>query len=240
MVPAQAMLALADALDDDEGTLTVADVDWARFAPSFAAARPRPLLAELPEAQQALASEAATDTNRELTARLRALPDHERRRHLLALVLAETAALLGHRDASQLDPDTGFFDLGLDSLMAIDLRRRLLRVTGLRLPSTLAFDYPKPSALARRLADELCAEPPPTPTSIAGELDRLDAALSAIPTGNGARADIARRLQALQARWTEIPATPDPDLVDRIGSADADELFAMIERAEQERSGTSV
>ena len=35
--------------------MTVADVDWARFAPAFTVRRPSPLIADLPEVRQALA-----------------------------------------------------------------------------------------------------------------------------------------------------------------------------------------
>src|SRR5262249_29051985 len=46
MEPGRAVAALAQAVAANETTVTVADIDWARFAPLFAAARPRPLLAD--------------------------------------------------------------------------------------------------------------------------------------------------------------------------------------------------
>ena len=46
-------------------------------------------------------------------------------------------------DASEIRDDTGFFDLGMDSLMAVELHRRLERGFGRQLPVTLAMDHPR-------------------------------------------------------------------------------------------------
>ena len=159
MAPPSAIAALQQALDHDETTLTVADVDWARLAPAFAAARPRPLLDELPEARRALetlskAPPSATSEG-ELLVRLRSLTERDRLRHLVSFVIAETAAVLRHPDASGLDAHTGFVNLGLDSLTAIELRQRLWRATGASLPATLIFDHPSPHRVASFLLDVL-------------------------------------------------------------------------------------
>src|SRR5439155_3708430 len=54
MDPELAISALGRALDEGTATLTVADIDWARFAPPFTAMRPSPLLSALPEVRAAL------------------------------------------------------------------------------------------------------------------------------------------------------------------------------------------
>ncbi|GGM05997.1 hypothetical protein GCM10010129_57070 [Streptomyces fumigatiscleroticus] len=66
---------------------------------------------------------------------------------VLDLVCTHTAEVLDE-DAADIDPDLTFQDLGLDSLTAVELRDRLDMTTGLRLPSSLVFDYPTPTALA--------------------------------------------------------------------------------------------
>ena len=47
--------------------------------------------------------------------------------------------------------DLGFFEMGLDSLMAMDLRNRLQGTLGHALSSTLTFDYPNVPKLAEHL-----------------------------------------------------------------------------------------
>ncbi|XXS68128.1 SDR family NAD(P)-dependent oxidoreductase [Sorangium sp. So ce131] len=158
MPPELALTALEQALGRDESALVVSDMDWARFAPSFAAGRPRPLLDELPEAQQALAGlDLLSLREREapLMARLRALAAREQREHLLSVVKGHVAAVLGHADVASIDPDRGFSDLGLDSLMAVELRRRLQQETSASLRATVVFDQPSPRRLAGFLHDAL-------------------------------------------------------------------------------------
>jgi hypothetical protein len=45
--------------------------------------------------------------------------------------------------------------MGMDSLMALDLRRRLEAALGLSLPATLAFDHPNVQAMTTDLARRL-------------------------------------------------------------------------------------
>ncbi|EDM78860.1 modular polyketide synthase [Plesiocystis pacifica SIR-1] len=152
-----AMSALQQSLDSDDDVIVVADVDWSRFAPTFTANRPSPLLDDLPEARAALGEGDADGEGDEarLLARLRPLSTSERERTLINLVLAETAAVLGYDDTARLDSHTGFVDLGLDSLMAVEVRRRLQRETGLTLPATLVFDYPSPRHVAELVYQSL-------------------------------------------------------------------------------------
>ncbi|MFD9734948.1 SDR family NAD(P)-dependent oxidoreductase [Umezawaea sp. NPDC059074] len=137
MPPALALAALQDALDRDETAIVVADVDWARFLPPFTATRPSALFRDLPEARPV---ESTVDFVAEAPSQ----------REVMELV----AEVLGHGSAA-LDVDRSFRDLGFDSLMAVDLRNRLVERTGRALPVTVVFDHPSIAALAASLGDSV-------------------------------------------------------------------------------------
>ncbi|MGK5531869.1 type I polyketide synthase, partial [Streptomyces sp. URMC 129] len=231
MRPELALLALSRILGSGEPTAVVAPIDWERFVPGFTMARPSPLLADLPEAAQALAADRAEggDRHRErngapdgaeppLVRRLAGLPPAERRALLLDVVRAEAAAVLGHETPDAVGPHDVFLELGFDSLTAVGLRKRLAAATGLRLPGSLAFDHPTPARIADRLATLLAAEEHPTPaagtaTEPGGDgatTDTLAALyLTANDTGQyGAALDLVRSASRLRRTFT-APAEVD-------------------------------
>ncbi|MEV7417051.1 SDR family NAD(P)-dependent oxidoreductase [Streptomyces sp. NPDC089919] len=87
-------------------------------------------------------------------ARVAVLPEAERERQVLDVVLGEVAAVLGRPDGSAVDPRRAFKELGFDSLAGVELRDRLMELTGLRLPTTLVYDHPTSAAVAGLLAAE--------------------------------------------------------------------------------------
>ncbi|AGP59524.1 hypothetical protein M271_40730, partial [Streptomyces rapamycinicus NRRL 5491] len=91
---------------------------------------------------------------------LAALAPEERAKALLKVVRDTAATVLGHADARTIPVTGAFRDLGIDSLTAVELRNGLAKVTGLRLPATLVFDYPTPAVLAARLGELFTGENP--------------------------------------------------------------------------------
>ncbi|WP_302185157.1 type I polyketide synthase, partial [Streptomyces sp. AC627_RSS907] len=87
--------------------------------------------------------------------RLAGLPVQQRERAVLDLVRTHVAAVLDYAGPEAVEDERAFSELGFDSLIAVDLRNRLATVTGLRLPSTLVFDYPNALSLAEHLTTEL-------------------------------------------------------------------------------------
>ncbi|MEV4483692.1 type I polyketide synthase [Micromonospora coxensis] len=168
MDPELAVEALARALRRDDATTLIADIDWARFAPAFTLVRPSPLIADLAEVREAARRLAEESTEREadtpsaLARRLAGLSPAERSATLLELVRQCAATALGYGAADDVPADRPFRDLGLDSLTAVDMRNFLATATDLRLPATLAFDYPNPTVLAAHLGELLTGAAPDT------------------------------------------------------------------------------
>ncbi|MGW1290358.1 SDR family NAD(P)-dependent oxidoreductase, partial [Streptomyces sp. NPDC002586] len=239
--PDAALAALDRAVARTDAGLTVAELAWDRFVPGFTAVRPAPLLAELPEVQALLRQAAAQDGDAEeaggaLRTRLAGLGEAEQERLLSQLVRGHVATVLGHGSADAVNADRAFNELGFDSLMAVELRNRLGVAAGLQLPATLLFDQPTPRVLARHLRSLTVTEGGGAPALDA--LDQLEAALTGLAEDDAQRGRIASRLLALAARWNgqgepagERPddADGDGDLQDRIESAGAEEIFALID-----------
>jgi len=99
------------------------------------------------------AVEDAEQTLAALTERLAELGADQQQDYLLDLVRAETATSLGLESPDEVETDGAFFEIGFNSLMAVELRNHLRVLTGLELPAMLLFDYPTPGLVAEYLRD---------------------------------------------------------------------------------------
>ncbi|MEM7675166.1 MAG: type I polyketide synthase, partial [Myxococcota bacterium] len=99
--------------------------------------------------------EASTSLIEDLTA----LNSEARARRVLLLVRTAIAEVLGLGGPREVPADAPIQDLGLDSLMALELKNRLTRQIDVQLPDTLLFDYPTPSAVTQLLLSKLNVVP---------------------------------------------------------------------------------
>ncbi|MEV5321314.1 beta-ketoacyl synthase N-terminal-like domain-containing protein, partial [Streptomyces sp. NPDC052687] len=152
-------------------------VDWAETVgdarivdlPTYAFQRDRHWLDERPAT--ASDQEHLSSVTLALRERIRTEPEGFLTRWL-AEHLAETVG------TAPAEPDTTFRDLGFDSVRSVHLRNRLVSATGLRIPTSVLFDYPTPQALAAYLRER-----------IVGVLDPHDTTDDARPTGRSAATD---------------------------------------------------
>jgi polyketide synthase 7 len=231
MSPRPALDVLRQALADGDSHLVVADFDWSRFAPAYSLARPRPLLAELPEAVAAVAgdepsgagSEASEDS--EAAARLAALAPAERGRAVLDLVRSQVCAVLGYDDPAEIDPARAFAELGFDSVRAVELRNRLAAAVGRALPATVVFDHAATGALAEHITG-LFAEHEP---DVDGDVARFERLVTGLGPADADRLRLRPRLRSLLARLDGSGADGVAGLPDELDAASADDVFALID-----------
>ncbi len=160
--PQQGLKAFDRLVGQDVTTSVVMAMDWSVFGEAIES-RP-PLLEDLLSTTSQADDSASSD---DVLSRLRDTPAGERENLLVSFLQREVQSVL--RLPSAPAPTVGFFDLGMDSLMAVELRNRLNRSFSgtYTAPNTLAFDYPNIAGLAHHLAGavsdagEISIEPAP-------------------------------------------------------------------------------
>ncbi|WP_394839492.1 type I polyketide synthase [Pendulispora rubella] len=164
-----------------------------------------------------------------LAQRLLALSPTDQRAFVFDLVRAEIATVLGLPSPDALEPDRPLHELGLDSLMALELRNRLAAATDLRLQTTLLFDYPAPAALSEFLEGRLLKQGERDAFHVSAELDKIEATLSSLHKNESIREALLGRLQALFTKWTSRDAFVDEAMTSTITAVSDEELLALID-----------
>ncbi|KOV69456.1 type I polyketide synthase, partial [Streptomyces sp. MMG1121] len=192
-------------------------------------------------ARRVVESSGADAGTSSLARRLAGQSEEAQQRTLLELVRADVATVLGHTSPESVEEALTFKELGFDSLTAVELRNRLTAATALRLPATLVFDYPTPTALVAYLRTTLVG----AETSRAGSV--VTGAAGASGVNSVAVHDDPIAIVAMSCRYPGQVRSPEDlwDLVagerDAIGAFptdrgwDLDALYA----ADPDQSGTS-
>ncbi|MGR9108189.1 MAG: SDR family NAD(P)-dependent oxidoreductase [Gammaproteobacteria bacterium] len=150
--PAQGLAALAHLISAQAETkvpIGVLPIAWPRFFSQHQ---------EVPAFLTKLSPARGTNKPRiSFREQLAATPSQEREAFLEKLVQEQVLKVLGLDPSVDLDPETGFFSLAMDSLNSIEIRNQLQTRLACTLPTTLLFDYPTPKALVAYLAQMLFA-----------------------------------------------------------------------------------
>ncbi len=130
-------------------------VDWPRFLRHPGTGRSAAFFTEIAEAPQGAGSGAPADVGNDLMRRLSAAPATRRLPVLHAHVESIARRALGVRASKSVDPRQPLHQMGLDSLMSVELRNALAASLGRTLPATLLFDYPTIESLTLYLARDV-------------------------------------------------------------------------------------
>jgi phthiocerol/phenolphthiocerol synthesis type-I polyketide synthase B len=130
---------------------TIVAADWALLATAYRSTRAALRIVDelLPTDTDGMSSSTLISEFREA---LRDCEPAQRRDLLVDHVAAQVVKAMGLASPQLLDPSTGFFQSGMDSLMSVTLQRSLSDTLGEALPASVVFDYPTVEALADYLA----------------------------------------------------------------------------------------
>ncbi|KUI44755.1 polyketide synthase [Mycobacterium sp. GA-1199] len=194
--PADALAGLSDVVSASAAQGVVARIDWARFLPLYHQAGKRTFLAHLEsEVPTEVSAQAVLPSgNTQFVEQLISAPVQQRRK-LVSDYLRGAVAEVTRVDAAQIREDAGFFDLGMDSLMAVELRRRIEQAVGHEIPITLVMDHPRLSDVVEYLLGDVLGltEQAPPASPITSAVTRTDEPIAVV---------------AVSCRF---PAAPDPE-----------------------------
>ncbi len=151
--PVTAFKLLARTLRAQGAQVGAFGLDWSTFCAQFPAQSAAPYFAAV-----AVVPGGAATVRGSLARVLAACPPPRRRALLEEHVRAEVARVLQIQPAAALDPGVGLFDLGVDSLTALELRNKLAASLDTPLRSTLVFDHPSVYAIAEYLEGAVLPE----------------------------------------------------------------------------------
>jgi polyketide synthase 12 len=178
------------------------------------------------------ASPSSATSESQLATAFASMTEIERIRALSDLVRSHVAIVLGHPDPTAIDPDSSFPDLGCDSLTALELRNRLSTATGLRLPTTLIFDYPTTTTLTNWLSDmyvssDISTEPE---SGVAALIDELERAMLIDDLSETMRAQVGDRLQLLVKNCVDGNVRGAHEYANDIPTATREQLLEFVDQ----------
>ncbi|MBM5798922.1 MAG: SDR family NAD(P)-dependent oxidoreductase, partial [Cyanobacteria bacterium K_Offshore_0m_m2_072] len=179
------------------GAVGALELDWPRLA-SQASARQAALLEPLvarAHARAAAGTNASGDPGAasETPAYLKVLEDTpplERQLVLVGFVQQQLAKVMGLGDPQQIDPSEPLFNMGLDSLMALELTVLLEKNLGVRLTESLVFEHPTVDDLVRYFLRDVLFPEHATPDTTSGvSKPEKPASDNTVPTTSPASTD---------------------------------------------------
>ncbi|SJN59045.1 Phthiocerol synthesis polyketide synthase type I PpsE [Vibrio ruber DSM 16370] len=133
----------------------IVDIDWEKFKAVYQSRKARPLFTNIVTDTSVASPSNALVPDDNLQQILAELPPQERLPRLTTFICKEILDVLGLPPEDIVNPEQGFFDMGMDSLLIIDLRKRLSRQLEGSIAAQVMFDYPSVSRLAEFILSSL-------------------------------------------------------------------------------------
>ena len=130
----------------------VVDADWPLLAAAYRTRGALRIVDDVLAREEAAESSAPES---ELAKALREATAEHRREMLAGHIATLASAVIGLPSDQALDPEAGFFQLGMDSLMSVTLQRGLAADLGIALPAALIYEYPTISSLTGALCERM-------------------------------------------------------------------------------------
>ena len=153
ITPAKGVQAFEEIISGSSPQITVLNVAWPAFLRQRSGSEALSFFEEL--AVDSVREETQAEPKKPpqaLPSRLGKAVGQERTKIIRQFVDDIIRRILQLEASFTINPKQGLSDLGMDSLMSIELKNLMQRETGLPLPATLAFDYPTPEALAELIS----------------------------------------------------------------------------------------
>jgi acyl carrier protein len=166
--PRQALEVMERLLRQDATQVVAVPVDWRQYREFFPAGTESPLLSQL--AREEAGIPLRTDQQREkkfLTREALIAAQPQERHRLLQSYLSEQVARVLGLSASRLDVHQPLSNLGLDSLMAVELKNRIALDLGVNVPMVKFLQGPSVEEAAAYLFEQLTQEVSDAPVALA-------------------------------------------------------------------------
>ncbi len=147
----QGLHSLAQLLQQETVQVGVVSVNWTKYRQQFLTDTPSPLFEELDASPLSAIHPQAEEKVDGWMHTLQMANPEERRAQLARYLRDEMGKILQLPAAQPLDPHQGFFEMGMDSLLSISLRKSLEVHLATKLPPTLLFKYSTPHTLTVHL-----------------------------------------------------------------------------------------
>lgn len=146
----KAFKAMTAMMESGKTQILLANVDWERFKNIYQFNGNKPLLEKLGQNKIHVKSIKESSTFRRF---LEEIPPGERQEHLFAYVGKQVATIIGIKEIP--NPNQGFLEMGIDSLLSIELKNRLEKGLEVSLPASLIFDFPNITRLVDYLIEQI-------------------------------------------------------------------------------------